>query len=234
MKRIVLYIFSIVTFLASNARALSAGDMAPEFTLMTTDDSLVSLARYQGRVLVLRFICARCQAEQGPLSAVEKYIWQAFRSLDVEVLGIETMDEDRDSVMSFTRRMGITFPVALRGHETAAAYGNAGAWLILIDKQGVIRAISSPGLSSIETEQINNTVKSFAAMIPALLVTSTAQLTRPAPTPILQGNRNGSFLISDLSGRKIDARWPAQVSRLVVDGGRGLLICIKGSGGVVK
>jgi peroxiredoxin len=55
MKRIVLLVAGCVALFSFQARALSVGDKAPDFTLLATSDSSVTLSQSAGQVRVLFF-----------------------------------------------------------------------------------------------------------------------------------------------------------------------------------
>jgi peroxiredoxin len=169
MKRIVSALIGIILAHAWNACALSIGDTALPFTLTTTNDSSCSLTHYQGRVRVLFFFCPTCSNERAAVSAVEKYIWQVYKAQGVAVLGIETSSDPNGTA----KRLGITFPVAINGQQTASAYGGGSNSVFLVDKHEIVRAIAKvpPALEPLDA-QVDSTVQAIAGKIPALLATA--------------------------------------------------------------
>ncbi len=221
MKRIA-YVAGIMAVCAFYAFPLSIGDKAFTFALTTTGDSSVSLAQYQDRVCVLYFFCCGCSNERATVSAVEKYIWQAYKDDNVEVLGIEIAGHTRDAVISAGKQWGITFPVAINGHQIASAYGNASNTIFLIDRQGAVQAMAAVPLTLDTVDaQIDSTVKSFAEKIPPLLMTAIGQR-RMATHYAACGAaaRDNAKWTNDLKGRQLERVGVAKASQRLVDGAR--------------
>lgn len=102
--------------------ALEIGTPAPDFEGITTDGSVVSLARYRGRKLVLYFYprddTPGCTAQACSLRDHEAEI----RAKGAEVLGVST--QDQRSHQRFTKRHNLNFPLlADVDHRVARAYG---------------------------------------------------------------------------------------------------------------
>jgi hypothetical protein len=87
----------------------------------------------------------------------------------VKVYGIELWNQPKDSVVSFGKQMGVTFPLLTQGYQTSQAYGAQNNDLYLIDKNGTIQGISTIPGASVTYTQINNAVKAIADKIPGLL-----------------------------------------------------------------
>ena len=113
---------------------------ASEFTLPTLAGSgSVSLRQYAGKVVVLNLWaswCAPCRDEAPKLEA----LWQAYRSLDVQFLGVDQQDS-KAAAADFVRRFGLTYPTAFDPEGTIAAkYGALGLpTTFVIDGQGTVR-----------------------------------------------------------------------------------------------
>ncbi len=206
MKRIAVSVFGGIAVYAFYAFPLAIGEKAPAFTLNTSGDSSVSLAQYQDRVCVLYFFCCGCTTERATGSAVEKHIWQAYKNQNVKVLGIEIARHTKDEVISFAEQWGITFPVAINGHETAAGYPNSSNSIFLIDKHGIVQAVAAFPLTFDTVDaQVDSTAKSIAGKIPALLNTAVKQR-RIAAQYAADGATGGdnSKWTSDLKGRRLE------------------------------
>lgn len=160
--------------------------------------------------------------ERAAGSAVEKYIWQAYKDHNVKVLGIEMSSRNKDQVISYAAQWGITFPVAISGDQASSAYGNPNNSIVLIDKKGVVRdIIASVPLADTGNAQINDMVQSVAGKIPALLATSIKQR-RMAAHDAAMGATAGNNLkwTSDLKGRRLERTGTAKASQKVIDGVR--------------
>jgi peroxiredoxin len=127
--------------------ALSAGTAAPDFTLHSTPDQLVSLAEFRGRPLVIAFYPADWSPVCGDQMVLYNEILPEFRQLGAELVGISV-----DSVWShlaFARESKLHFPLLADFHprgEVARRYGvyreedgTSERALFVLDADGVIR-----------------------------------------------------------------------------------------------
>jgi hypothetical protein len=85
------------------------------------------------------------------------------------MFGIEIWNESKDSVVSFGRQMGVTFPLLMDGARTAQDYGAQKNYIYLIDKNGIVQAISTFPSATVSYSQIDSVAKVIAAAIPGLL-----------------------------------------------------------------
>jgi thiol-disulfide isomerase/thioredoxin len=114
--------------------SMSAVLPAPTLRLKDTDEKLVDLAQYKGRVVLINFWatwCPPCRKEFPSLGRVRKL----FKPGEFEVLAVN-VGEDPDSVFSFT---GITdFPVMFdRDSKAMLAWSVRGLpTTFLVDRQG--------------------------------------------------------------------------------------------------
>jgi peroxiredoxin len=104
--------------------ALTAGKVAPEFTLPALDGGSFSLrdALKRGPV-VLAFFKISCPVCQFALPYVER-LQQAFKDKNVTIIGVS--QNDRKDTAMFVKEYGITFPVALddvQKYPVSNAYG---------------------------------------------------------------------------------------------------------------
>jgi hypothetical protein len=65
--------------------------------------------------------------------------------------------------------MGVTFPLLMRGYQTSQAYGAQKNYIYLVDKNGIVQAISMLPATTVSYAQIDSAVKAIADKIPALL-----------------------------------------------------------------
>ena len=113
---------------------MSAVAPAPTLRLKDTDDKIVDLAQYKGRVVLINFWatwCPPCRKEFPSLGRVRKL----FKPMEFEVIAVN-VGEDPDSAFSFT---GITdFPVVFdRDSKTMGAWSVRGLpTTFLVDRQG--------------------------------------------------------------------------------------------------
>ena len=69
--------------------------MAPEFTLARRDSSLVSLADYRGKVVVLDFWASWCRPCRASFPWVREF-YEEYREKGVEIIGV-SIDENKAS-----------------------------------------------------------------------------------------------------------------------------------------
>jgi len=136
--------------------ALTAGTLAPEFTLTALDGSTFSLknALQRGPVLAAFFkvSCPVCQYTFPFLERLHK----SYSSQKITIVGI-SQDDHRDTA-AFLKEFGVTFPNLLddpNGYAVSNAYGltNVPTWF-LIGQDGTIE-ISSVGWVKQEVEELN-------------------------------------------------------------------------------
>lgn len=87
----------------------AAGSPAPGFQLQTLDGTAVSLADYQGDVVVINFWatwCPPCRAEMPGIQAV----YETYKADGLTVLAVNAQ-EDTDTIQAFLQETGFTFPV---------------------------------------------------------------------------------------------------------------------------
>jgi hypothetical protein len=124
----------------------------------------------------------------------------------VKLFGIEIWNESKDSVVSFGRQMGVTFPLLMQGAKTTQAYGAQKNYIYLIDKDGIVRAISTFPSATVSYSQIDSVVKVIAAAIPPLLGTAVVPWkTMPSATvsKTMSSGVFGPAKAYDIRGRSI-------------------------------
>jgi len=132
---------SLTAFLSSTsgpptATAMTAGTVAPLFTLMSLDGKSYQLQDFRGQDVVLNFWatwCPPCKLEMPLLQATSEH----FKSQNIVVLGINDK-EDPSVITPFIKDLKVTFPILLDPTEGAFAnyqvYGLPTTYFI--DKQG--------------------------------------------------------------------------------------------------
>jgi thiol-disulfide isomerase/thioredoxin/tetratricopeptide (TPR) repeat protein len=122
-----------------NAQRAAVGSAASAFAATSLDGAAVSLAGYNGKVVVLNFWatwCPPCRAETPDMIRA----FAKLRSKDVAFLGIDTT-ETAPIVKTFVALHGVPYPVALAGPATYNAYGISYIpTTIVLDATGIVRA----------------------------------------------------------------------------------------------
>ncbi|MEO8291212.1 MAG: TlpA disulfide reductase family protein [Gaiellaceae bacterium] len=130
---------------------------APAFTLprLGSDDE-ISLASFQGKVVVLNFWaswCGPCKDEAPLLEAA----WKRYRDRGLVVLGVDAQDFDVDA-QRFVDRTGITYPIVRDKHgSTLGRYGVTGfpeTWFV--DREG--RLVGEHVAGPITEEQLERNI----------------------------------------------------------------------------
>jgi cytochrome c biogenesis protein CcmG, thiol:disulfide interchange protein DsbE len=101
----------------------TVGKPAPAFALPAlADGPTISLAQYQGKIVVLNFWsswCIPCKEENPALTEV----WERYRGTDVVLLGIVFQDT-KEAARDYTTRLGNTWPSAFDdAGQVALGYG---------------------------------------------------------------------------------------------------------------
>jgi peroxiredoxin len=129
-----------------SAGILPPGTRAPDFSLHSTPDQLVSLDGFRGRNVILAFYPADWSPVCGDQMALYNEILPEFRKLDAELLGISV--DGAWCHVAFAQARHLHFPL-LSDFEPKGAVSRAyGAYrkdgtseraLFVIDRNGVIR-----------------------------------------------------------------------------------------------
>jgi peroxiredoxin len=150
--------------------ALSAGRIAPDFTLPTVDRHQVSLqdALKKGPV-VLAFFKVSCPVCQYAFPFFER-MYQANRGLHVTFLGIS--QDNAKNTQAFLKQFGIAFSVALddpKNYAVSNAYGITNVPTLFYINPGGEIEISSVSWSKAEIEQVNGKLAAHRQQPPATL-----------------------------------------------------------------
>ena len=140
MNRLRFAAFFCLLLLGAGARALDAGDMAPEIALTDLGGQPLRLADYRGKVVLLNFWaswCGPCLEEMPRLSG-----WQrGYGAAGLQVIGI-SMDDGVEPVRRLLAQRPLQYPVGLGDAALGARYGGILGLpqSFLIDRKGVVIA----------------------------------------------------------------------------------------------
>jgi peroxiredoxin len=132
---------------SKSTTVLAPGTVAPDFTLKSTPDQMVSLSEFRGRPVVLVFYPADWSPVCGDQLALYNEVLPEIKRFNAELIGISV--DNVWSHLAYARDRKIHFPLLAdfepKG-ETARAYGvyrakdgNSERALFVIDSEGVIR-----------------------------------------------------------------------------------------------
>ncbi len=117
------------------------GEMAPNFSLTSTEGKTIKLSDFRGKVVVLDFWatwCPPCKAEIPDfIKLYSKYKGDGF-----QMLGVSLDQAGMSAVKPFMKEYGINYPIMLGNNQVVADYGgiNAIPTTFVIDKHGKVRA----------------------------------------------------------------------------------------------
>lgn len=138
----------ILLFIIATLPGAGQGRKAPSLALKTADGTLIDLAKYKGKVVVVNFWatwCGPCRAEIPDF--IEVYKTEKSRGL--EIIGVSLDEEGWQVVTPYVQRNKINYPIVLGDRMTARRWGGIEAipTTFFIDKQGNI-AESHVGMMS--------------------------------------------------------------------------------------
>ncbi|TCN61708.1 peroxiredoxin family protein [Acetobacteroides hydrogenigenes] len=90
---------------------VEVGQMAPDFTVTTTDGKTFKLSDYRGKVVMIQFTASWCGVCRKEMPHIESEIWLPLKSKDFVLIGLDR-DEPKDVVAAFAKKMSITYPLA--------------------------------------------------------------------------------------------------------------------------
>ncbi len=125
---------------APAAKTVAETAAAPDFEIRDLQGTTLTLASYKGKVLVVNFWatwCPPCRKEIPDF--IEAY--RDYRSQGLEILGLSVDDTTEASLLDWTKRTGINYPVALATPEVLRDF-EPGQYIpatIVVDPEGRLR-----------------------------------------------------------------------------------------------
>ena len=121
---------------------VKVGDMAPDFTLLSTDGTEFTLSSQRGKVVMLQFTASWCSICRGEMPHIESRIWQRHKEdADFVLVGVDR-EEPREVVEEYTAKLGTTYPMLLdEKGDVFASYALRKSGItrnVLIDRDGRI------------------------------------------------------------------------------------------------
>lgn len=144
---------------------VEVGQMAPDFTVVTTEGDTFKLSDNRGKLVMLQFTASWCGVCREEMPHIENEIWQIHKDKDFVLIGLDR-DEPPDVVKEFARTMNITYPLAPDPDaQVFSLYAKKEAGVtrnVIIDQQGKIvfltRLYEEEEFNEMK-EVINNTIK---------------------------------------------------------------------------
>jgi peroxiredoxin len=114
-------------------------DLAPAFSIETTDGATLESSQFAGKTLVIFFFgynCPPCKAV-GP--EVESKLYQEFKAdNDFAIIGADQWEGNDAGVNNFQSTTGITFPLGRKGAQMARDFETTYDRLVVVNKEGEI------------------------------------------------------------------------------------------------
>jgi thiol-disulfide isomerase/thioredoxin len=107
---------------SSNLKETKDKNLAPDFTLKSTDEKEIKLSDFKGKIVILDFWatwCPPCRAAIPDLIDIQK----KYKN-KVVVIGISLDIVTKPDVIPFIKYFGINYPVVYATSEVVMAYGN--------------------------------------------------------------------------------------------------------------
>lgn len=122
------------------------GGIAPDFTLQAPGGKSVKLSDHKGKVVFLNIWASWCPPCREEMPAMEA-LHRRMKGREFAILAVSIDEDGEETVTSFAREHGLTFPVLLDpGKETYTLYGLTGVpETFIIDKSGtIVRKVLGP------------------------------------------------------------------------------------------
>lgn len=133
-----------------------------DFTLQTTDNSIINLNNYKGNTIILVLWAKWCDPCLDVLTFFEKFDRNSFINKDIIVFLVNTLDSDFKSNLNYLKQNKISTNYYIDiNDEISSSLGLSGLPVtIFIDKRGIIRYIEKgyPDKSSFE-QLLNDLIK---------------------------------------------------------------------------
>ena len=115
LKALIVLLLTSINILAQNddrGYIVKIGQMAPDFTVTTTDGKIFKLSENRGKTIMLQFTASWCGVCRKEMPHIENEIWIPLKEKAFVLIGVDR-DEPLDIVTKFAQSMKISYPLAL-------------------------------------------------------------------------------------------------------------------------
>jgi peroxiredoxin len=145
------YLYASTILLLINVNIIAQGDdrgyivkvgqMAPDFTITTSDGKIFQLSENRGKTIMLQFTASWCGVCRKEMPHIEKEIWLPLKDKSFVLIGIDR-NEPLNVVTKFAQNIKITYPLALDPDaKVFSLFANKDSGVtrnVIIDTQGKI------------------------------------------------------------------------------------------------
>jgi thiol-disulfide isomerase/thioredoxin len=132
------------------------GTTAPDFTLnvLAGNGKTIQLSSLKGKPVVVNFwatYCEPCKKEMPSLAELQKQ----YEPEGLQILGIVMDDPGEKTILDFTRKMGVNYPVLVGTDKVADTYGGVDGLptTFYVDRSGKVVDRVLGGVSKAEIEE---------------------------------------------------------------------------------
>ena len=134
-------IAAAIFFSAFSASALNMGQMAPDFTLKSTQGINLNLAEQRGQIIVINFWaswCGPCRKEMPILQSFHN----KYKDLGVAVWGVN-VEQNNQEGRDFLSDLKLNFPIFFDSSNTVSANYQVEAMptTVIVDRSGKVRYV---------------------------------------------------------------------------------------------
>lgn len=115
-------------------------EKVPDISLKDVNGKIVSLKKYQGKIILLNFWATWCLPCRAELPELVK--WQKeYQSRGLQIIGITYPPNNHKSIRSFIKKNKINYPILIGTKKSKALFDSSETlpFTIVIDKEGNIK-----------------------------------------------------------------------------------------------
>ncbi len=130
------------------------GGTVTDFTIGSLNNGQISLADYEGDVIIMNFWATWCPPCRAEMPAIDRF-YEAYKDEGLVVLAINE-EESEETVRPFIQANNFSFPVLLDTEGRVAQQYSTRSFptTFIIDRQGVIQHVQTGEISEAELERI--------------------------------------------------------------------------------
>jgi len=143
-----LIILSVIFLLHDSvvhAITVKEGDAAPDFTLNSLEDEMITLSKFRGSIVVLLYLKTEQSRSLEAMKDIQS-LFELYRSKGIQIIGVTAEAGERESILKVAREHKLDFPILIDSEREV--YGDYGIRVypstVIINKEGSV-AYAIPG-----------------------------------------------------------------------------------------